>query len=186
MREVGALIAEVLDQHRRTKTSIAGVRQKVEALTARFPLYDWKLDSRVLGALGMALAHRHRCPAHPGLRDRHVHPQPGPGAWRNRQRQPIHPGQRPGGRARARRAAGQLSARPSMRAATHSSSRSLAFPAVPARPCARPGAHSAEPRAAADDPALRGDDPRHGEPALRRSARRSSACSCGASVSGAA
>jgi glycine hydroxymethyltransferase len=43
MREVGSLIAEVL--HNITNEEvIAGVRQKVGALTARFPLYRWKLD----------------------------------------------------------------------------------------------------------------------------------------------
>ena len=51
----------------------------------------------------------------------------------------------------------------------------LAFPAVSARALAGPGAHSAEPRPAADDPALRGDDPRHGEPASSRRRRRTSA-----------
>ena len=44
MREVGSLIAEVL-KHIGDEAVIAGVRQKVEALTARFPLYNWKLDS---------------------------------------------------------------------------------------------------------------------------------------------
>jgi glycine hydroxymethyltransferase len=41
MREVGALIAEVLN-HIADEPSIAAVRQKVGALTARFPLYQWK------------------------------------------------------------------------------------------------------------------------------------------------
>ena len=44
MREVGALIAEVL-HHIGDEQAIAGVRQKVGALTARFPLYNWKLDT---------------------------------------------------------------------------------------------------------------------------------------------
>ncbi len=43
MRQVGALIAEVL-QHIANAEAIADVRQKVAALTARFPLYDWKLQ----------------------------------------------------------------------------------------------------------------------------------------------
>jgi len=43
MREVGALIAEVL-HHIGDEAAIAGVRQRVQALTARFPLYQWKLD----------------------------------------------------------------------------------------------------------------------------------------------
>jgi glycine hydroxymethyltransferase len=43
MREVGELIGEVLD-HIADAGVIAGVRQRVEALTARFPLYRWKLD----------------------------------------------------------------------------------------------------------------------------------------------
>jgi glycine hydroxymethyltransferase len=44
MRDVGALIAEVL-HHIADEQAIAGVRQKVGALTARFPLYQWKLDT---------------------------------------------------------------------------------------------------------------------------------------------
>ncbi len=44
MREVGALIAEVL-LHMGDEKTAAAVRQKVEALTARFPLYQWKLDA---------------------------------------------------------------------------------------------------------------------------------------------
>jgi glycine hydroxymethyltransferase len=44
MREVGALIAEVL-HHIGDEQAIAGVRQKVAALTTRFPLYNWKLDT---------------------------------------------------------------------------------------------------------------------------------------------
>ncbi len=41
MREVGALIGEVLG-HIDDEATIARVRQQVEALTARFPLYAWK------------------------------------------------------------------------------------------------------------------------------------------------
>jgi glycine hydroxymethyltransferase len=41
MREVGGLIGEVLG-HIADEEAIARVRQKVEALTARFPLYPWK------------------------------------------------------------------------------------------------------------------------------------------------
>jgi glycine hydroxymethyltransferase len=44
MREVGALIADVLT-HISDEQAIAAVRQKVEALTARFPLYDWKVNT---------------------------------------------------------------------------------------------------------------------------------------------
>ena len=44
MREVGALIAEVLN-HISSEEVIAAVRQRVGALTARFPLYSWKLDT---------------------------------------------------------------------------------------------------------------------------------------------
>src|SRR5262249_61044117 len=44
MREVASLIAEVLHNIQSEET-IAAVRQKVEALTARFPLYDWKLET---------------------------------------------------------------------------------------------------------------------------------------------
>ena len=43
MREVGELIGEVL-HHISDAAEIAAVRQRVEALTARFPLYAWKLD----------------------------------------------------------------------------------------------------------------------------------------------
>ena len=43
MREVGALIAEVLTNVT-SEQAIAAVRQRVEVLTARFPLYNWKLD----------------------------------------------------------------------------------------------------------------------------------------------
>jgi glycine hydroxymethyltransferase len=43
MRETGQLIAEVLN-HISDAGSIANVRAKVGALTARFPLYRWKLD----------------------------------------------------------------------------------------------------------------------------------------------
>jgi glycine hydroxymethyltransferase len=44
MSEVGGLIAEVLN-HVTSEETIAAVRQKVAALTARFPLYSWKLDT---------------------------------------------------------------------------------------------------------------------------------------------
>ncbi len=40
----GCAVAEVL-KHIEDEAVIAGVRQKVEALTTRFPLYNWKLDS---------------------------------------------------------------------------------------------------------------------------------------------
>jgi glycine hydroxymethyltransferase len=43
MREVGGLIAEVL-HNIANESVIAAVRQKVEALVTRFPLYRWKLD----------------------------------------------------------------------------------------------------------------------------------------------
>jgi glycine hydroxymethyltransferase len=45
MRETGALIAEVLGSIA-SEDAVADVRQKVEALTARFPLYGWKRESR--------------------------------------------------------------------------------------------------------------------------------------------
>jgi len=44
MREVGAVIAEVLT-HITDEQAIAAVRQRVEALTARFPLYEWKVNA---------------------------------------------------------------------------------------------------------------------------------------------
>jgi glycine hydroxymethyltransferase len=43
MREVGELIGDVL-HHISDPAAIAAVRQRVEQLTARFPLYSWKLD----------------------------------------------------------------------------------------------------------------------------------------------
>src|ERR1700686_1813677 len=43
MREVGTLIAEVLTNIANQQAT-AAVRQRVDALTARFPLYTWKLD----------------------------------------------------------------------------------------------------------------------------------------------
>jgi glycine hydroxymethyltransferase len=44
MREVGLLIAEVLNNIS-SEDAIADVRKKVEALTARFPLYGWKRET---------------------------------------------------------------------------------------------------------------------------------------------
>ncbi len=44
MRHVGGLIAEVL-HHIADEAVITSVRQRVEALTARYPLYQWKLNS---------------------------------------------------------------------------------------------------------------------------------------------
>jgi glycine hydroxymethyltransferase len=43
MREVGALIAETLN-NMANEEALASVRQRVGVLTARFPLYAWKLD----------------------------------------------------------------------------------------------------------------------------------------------
>lgn len=43
MREVGGLIADVL-HHIGDEATIASVRQSVEKLTSRFPLYNWKLE----------------------------------------------------------------------------------------------------------------------------------------------
>jgi glycine hydroxymethyltransferase len=43
MAEVGELIGEVL-HHIADASAIAAVRQRVDVLTARFPLYPWKLD----------------------------------------------------------------------------------------------------------------------------------------------
>ncbi|HWC95307.1 MAG TPA: serine hydroxymethyltransferase [Candidatus Sulfopaludibacter sp.] len=43
MREVGKLISEVL-HHIGDEEALASVRRKVGELTARFPLYNWKLD----------------------------------------------------------------------------------------------------------------------------------------------
>ncbi len=44
MREVAGLIAEVL-RHVGSEETAAQVRRCVSALTARFPLYGWKLES---------------------------------------------------------------------------------------------------------------------------------------------
>jgi glycine/serine hydroxymethyltransferase len=44
MREVGSLIAAVLTNIA-NEEAIAEVRQKVESLTRRFPLYSWKRDT---------------------------------------------------------------------------------------------------------------------------------------------
>ena len=44
MREVAGLIAEVLS-HVSDENAIAAVRNKVDALTSRFPLYQWKLEA---------------------------------------------------------------------------------------------------------------------------------------------
>jgi glycine hydroxymethyltransferase len=46
MREVGQLVAETLT-HINDESAIASVRQRVGDLTARFPLYNWKLRSRL-------------------------------------------------------------------------------------------------------------------------------------------
>ena len=43
MREVASLIARALN-NLQSEENVAAVRQKVEALTSRFPLYPWKLD----------------------------------------------------------------------------------------------------------------------------------------------
>ena len=42
MQLVAEMIAEILANHESADT-IAAVRKRVEALTARFPLYEWKL-----------------------------------------------------------------------------------------------------------------------------------------------
>jgi glycine hydroxymethyltransferase len=44
MREVASLIAQVLHDPQ-SETTLAQVRQKVETLTGRFPLYRWKLEA---------------------------------------------------------------------------------------------------------------------------------------------
>jgi glycine hydroxymethyltransferase len=44
MRQVAALIAEVLNDIN-SDENIAGVQRKVGELTAKFPLYNWKLDT---------------------------------------------------------------------------------------------------------------------------------------------
>jgi glycine hydroxymethyltransferase len=49
MREVASLIAEVL-HNISSEDAIAAVRRRVEALTARFPLYAWKREPALAGA----------------------------------------------------------------------------------------------------------------------------------------
>jgi glycine hydroxymethyltransferase len=49
MREVAALISEVLKDIS-SESVIASVRQRVETLTARFPLYAWKTQAAPAGA----------------------------------------------------------------------------------------------------------------------------------------
>ncbi|HMD71736.1 MAG TPA: serine hydroxymethyltransferase [Bryobacteraceae bacterium] len=49
MRETGALIAEVLN-HVADEETIARVRERVDALAGRFPLYHWKLQGREVPA----------------------------------------------------------------------------------------------------------------------------------------
>jgi glycine/serine hydroxymethyltransferase len=44
MREVAALIAEILSDIG-SESVLASVRNRVEALTTRFPLYPWKLQA---------------------------------------------------------------------------------------------------------------------------------------------
>lgn len=44
MREIASLISEVLN-HIGSEDVIAGVRRKVEALTEKYPLYSWKLET---------------------------------------------------------------------------------------------------------------------------------------------
>ena len=44
MREVGALIAQVLENIA-DENSLADVRRKVGVLTEKFPLYAWKLSA---------------------------------------------------------------------------------------------------------------------------------------------
>ena len=44
MREVAALIAEVLSNIQ-SEDVLASVRRRVQALTQKFPLYHWKMDT---------------------------------------------------------------------------------------------------------------------------------------------
>ncbi len=48
MREVASLIAEVLS-NLGSQEKLAAVRQRVAALTDRFPLYSWKLNAVATG-----------------------------------------------------------------------------------------------------------------------------------------
>ena len=143
------------------------MRQKVEALTARFPLYDWKLDAPCRRARSRAM------PLHIVIDARRIRDF-GIGTYIRNLVHALAASTTTNqytlvsGPADVRTLAGlpdnfrtAVYARSDTSALDH-----IAFPAVSARPLARPGAHSAEPRAAADDPAVRGDHPRHGEPAV--------------------
>ncbi len=91
MREVGTLIAEVLQTHcgRRCHRG-----RPPESRSADGPLPVIRLEAGKNAGV-MALAHRHRCAAHPRFRHRHVHPKPGSRAGRHRYEQPLHFGEPP-------------------------------------------------------------------------------------------
>ena len=163
MREVGALIAEVLTNIA-NEDAIAGVRQKVEALTDRFPLYSWKREP-VAG-----LEWRRTSSSMPGAYGISAS-APTSAAWSRRWAASTATTNTPWSADRptcARSPGCPENFHSAVYARSdHSRSGPRRVPAVSARALAGPGAHPAESRAAAHDPALRGDDPRYGEPAFR-------------------
>ena len=77
-----------------TRHAIAAVRQRVETLDRAVPALP--LEARPgPSAENGAPAHRYRCPAHSRFRHRHVYPQPGAGAERDRHHQSLHAGHGP-------------------------------------------------------------------------------------------
>ena len=88
MREVAALIAEVLHNIQTRQKPAQSVRSRVETLTERFPLYQWKLEP--VPRLGdPSRANRHRRPANSRFRHRHVHSEPAARAGRAEHRSRI-------------------------------------------------------------------------------------------------
>ena len=160
MREVGALIAEVLTNIA-DEQAIAARAAEGAALDGAVPAV--RLEARRRPGRRMAL--------HIVIDARRIRDF-GIGTYirslvhalgAHRHDEPLHPGHRAGGGAPARRPAGEFPIR-GLRAQRPQRARSRRVPACFCAACiAGPGAHSAESRPAADDPALRGDHPRHGE-----------------------
>ena len=179
MREVGALIAEVLDhmadaeRHRRGAAASGSADRALPALpvearpgsSLRMAPLHIVIDARRIRDFGIGTYIRSLVQALSAI-DTH---------------QSLHPGDRAGRGARRSTACRRISGTSVYAREDDSHLDNVLFPHVSARPVARPGAHSAEPRAAADDPALRGDDARSW-PTCFSSGRStpSCACSCGA------
>ncbi len=146
MREVGALIAEVLGNIA-SEDALAEVRQKVEALTARFPLYAWKLASR----RARVAEHRHDMPLHIVIDARRIRDF-GIGTYiRNLVHalgaidtvQPLYADQRPGRRRARSPGCRTISVPPFTRARTSSTSRPRRCSRCSCAACARPCPYSA-------------------------------------------